>query len=331
MKTKIYSLVALMLISTGLYAGPRNLITAKVNGGNWSNPSTWSNGSVPSDKDSIVIRSGYTVNFDNSYTLNNVYILVGGTLNFNQNNTLALDASSIVNIVSGGALTSAHPTPNELLTINGATKYDGKNDVTITGPASATALTGSSPSGFSVITLPVTFVSFVANRTANGTVELTWNTADEVNNSHFEIERSTNGAAWESIGTVAAGTSALSDSYMFADENAPVTTTQYRIRQVDIDGNYEYSKIVMVNATFAAAAQATIIGQGKTVTIFAGNASGNRLIVRLITLGGQVLQQQSFESTAGRIDLNLTTSTTGIYVVQVTDGSQWSIAKKVML
>lgn len=330
MKSKLYIFLVLALISTSVVAGPRTLITAVVNGGNWSSTATWSPSRIPQNNDSVVIPAGYTVILDNSYTLNNLYIAIGGTLNFKQNNTMALDVNSVVNILDGGTLTATHPTPNELLTINGVVKYDGKTDVTINGPVAANSMSGVSPSGFTVVTLPVTFVDFSANR-SNGAVQLFWNTANEMNNSHFEVERSANGSDWETIGNVAAGTTPLADSYTYTDEAAPAAQTQYRIRQVDFDGNFLYSKVVLVGGTNTAAAQATIVASGKTVSIFPSNISGSRLIVRVITIGGQVLQQQSFESTAGRIDLTISTFTTGIYVVQVTDGSQWSLAKKVML
>lgn len=332
MKSKFYVFTLLALISTSLVAAPRNLITAKVNGGNWSNPSTWNLGNIPQNNDSIVIPAGITVILNNSYTLNNVDIVISGTLNFNQNNTMALDAASMVSILSGGTLTATHPTPNELLTIAGATKYDGKTDGTISGPVAATAMTGSSPSGFSMVTLPVDFVSFSAHR-SNGAVELIWNTANEVNNSHFDVERSANGSDWETIGQVAAaaGNSGLSNSYMFTDASAPAAQTQYRIRQVDLDGNFQYSQVVLVGGTATATARATIFASGKTVSVVLQHETSSRLIVRVITLGGQVLQQQAFESAAGRIDLSVAAATTGVYVVQVTDGSQFSLATKVIL
>jgi hypothetical protein len=329
MKSKLYLVLLLTLISTGLAANPRTLNTVQVDGGNWSSQNTWSLNRVPQNSDSIVIPAGYTVVFNGSYTLNNAYIAIAGTLNFNQNNKLALDAASVVNILSGGTLTATHPTPNELLTINGVTKYDGKTDNTITGPLAATALTGSSPSGFTQVILPVSFVSFAANR-SNGTVQLAWNTANEMNNGHFEIERSTGSSDWETIGTVAAGASSA-DSYTFTDEASPAVETEYRIRQVDVDGQYSYSKVVSVSGMETATAQATIVANGKTVSVFPQNVSGSRLIVRVISIGGQVLQQQSLASTAGRIDLTVPTATTGVYVVQVTDGSQWSLVRKVML
>ncbi|HLI92221.1 MAG TPA: G8 domain-containing protein, partial [Puia sp.] len=293
MKTKIYYPFLLALISTGLHAAPRTPITATINGGNWSSTSSWNLNRIPKNNDSVIIPAGFTVVFDNSYSLNNIYIALTGTLNFKQNNTLALDAASIVDILNGGTLTSTHPTPNELLTINGVTKYDGKTDVTISGPVAATAMTGASPAGFSMVTLPVSFVSFSAARD-NGAIELAWSTGNEMNNSHFEIERSTSGSDWETIGHVAAGASCLADGYSYTDEAAPASQTQYRIRQVDLDGNYEYSKIVLVSAAATETAQATIFAAGKTVSIIPANGSASRLIVRVFTMGGQILQQQSF-------------------------------------
>lgn len=329
MKSKLYTLLVLALISASI-ASARTLNTVRANGGNWSAPGSWTLGRIPQNDDSIVIPAGFTLILNNSYSLNDIYITIAGTLNFNQNNTLALDAVSVVNILSGGTLTATHPTPNELLTIDGVTKYDGKTDRTISGPVAATVMTGSSPSGFTMVTLPVTFASFSANR-SNGMVQLFWNTANEINNSHFEVERSANGSDWETIGNVAAGTSSLADSYTYRDEAAPAAQTQYRIRQVDLDGNYAYSKVVLVGGITTATAQAMIVASGKTVSIFPENGSGSRLIVRVISMGGQVLEQRSFESISGRMDLQVPTAVTGVYVVQVTDGSQWSIAKKVML
>jgi hypothetical protein len=263
--------------------------------------------------------------------LNSVYITIGGTLDFNQNNSLALDNASVVSILSGGMLTATHPTPNELLSIGGVNKYVGKNDVSLAGPAMASSATSTSPVGFTStpMSLPVTFVSFSANRSDNATVQLTWNTTNEINNSHFEIERSIDGSDWTTLGTVAAGGNAIADTYTFTDETAPAAQAMYRILQVDIDGKAMYSKVAMISAT--ANAQAVIVASGRTITILPEKLAGSRLMVRVITMGGQVLQQQSFESASSRIDLSLSTATNGIYLVQVTDGGQWSVVKKVML
>jgi hypothetical protein len=330
MKTKLY-LLLLLAVPSVAFAGARTLITATNNNANWSNSNTWSLGRVPQSGDSIVIPNNTTVIFNQSYFLNNVYITIAGTLNFNQNNSLSLDNASVVYITGAGLLTATHPTPNELLSIGGVEKYNGKNDVSVGGPAMATSATSSSPSGFTAnpITLPVTFVSFSANRGDNSTVQLSWTTTNETDNSRFEIQRSIDGSDWTFLGTVAAAGNATVDTYIFTDENAPAAQSMYRIRQVDLDGKAMYSKIAMVSAT--ANAQVTVVATGRTVTILPEKLAGSRLTVRIITLGGQVLQQQSFESASNRIDLSLSTSINGIYLVQVTDGGQFSVLKKVML
>lgn len=330
MKTKFY-LLLLLAVPSVAFAGARTLITATKNNSNWSSANTWSLSRVPQSSDSIVIPASTTITFDNSYSLNNVYIAIAGTLNFNQNNSLSLDNASVVAILNGGMLTATHPTPNELLSIGGVNKYVGKNDVTLAGPAMATSSTSASPAGFTAnpFSLPVTFVSFSADRADNGAVQLTWNTTNEINNSHFEIERSIDGSHWTTLGTMAAGGNSIADTYTFSDVNAPAAQTMYRILQVDQDGKSMYSKIVVTGAT--ANAQALIIATGRTVTILPEKLAGSRLMVRVITLGGQVLQQQTFESASSRIDLSLSTATNGICLVQVTDGSQWSLVKKVML
>ena len=330
MKTKFY-LLLLLTVPSAAFAGARTLITATKNNANWSSANTWNLSRVPQSGDSIVIPANTTITFDQSSALNNVYLTIAGTLDFNPNNSLALDASSAVAILNGGLLTATHPTPNELLSIAGVNKYVGKNDISLAGPAMATSATSASPAGFTLnpYSLPVTFVSFSANRADNGAVQLTWNTTNEINNSHFEIERSIDGSDWTTLGTIAAGGNAIADTYTFTDESALTAQTMYRILQVDRDGKSMYSKIVVTGPT--ANAQAMIIATGRTVTILPEKLAGSRLVVRVITLGGQVLQQQTFESAASRIDLSLSTATNGIYLVQVTDGSQWSVVKKVML
>jgi hypothetical protein len=75
------------------------------------------------------------------------------------------------------------------------------------------------------------------------------------------------------------------------------------------------SKVVLVEGTTTTTGQVTIFASGKTVSILPGNVSGGRIIVRVITISGQVLQQQSSESVAARIDLTVATNTMGVYVV----------------
>lgn len=77
---------------------------------------------------------------------------------------------------------------------------------------------------------------------------LTWETQSEIDNSHFEIERSLDGQGWEQIGTVAGqGNSIAAHSYQFSDPLEPGIMTEptiyYRLKQVDYSGQFEYSPV----------------------------------------------------------------------------------------
>ncbi|HMS64757.1 MAG TPA: Cys-Gln thioester bond-forming surface protein, partial [Ignavibacteria bacterium] len=88
--------------------------------------------------------------------------------------------------------------------------------------------------------LPVEMTSFVA--ASNGRdVELNWTTATETNNSRFEVERSFVSGAWSKVGTVAGtGTSTVSNNYSFSDKNLATGVYNYRLKQIDFNGNFEY-------------------------------------------------------------------------------------------
>lgn len=94
--------------------------------------------------------------------------------------------------------------------------------------------------------LPVELVSFEAEQ-QKGRVLLTWETATETNNSHFEIQRSEDCYAWKSIGIIeGAGNSSAGLYYEFADEeifSVPASVLYYRLKQVDLDNSYNYSFI----------------------------------------------------------------------------------------
>lgn len=97
--------------------------------------------------------------------------------------------------------------------------------------------------------LPVDWLNINAIRIDESFNRILWATAQEINASHFELERSLNGKAWTTIGRVESNGNTTNESrYSFDDidsENAGVY--QYRIKQVDLDGAYDYSKTVRID------------------------------------------------------------------------------------
>ncbi len=94
--------------------------------------------------------------------------------------------------------------------------------------------------------LPVELVSFTADVRQNSVI-LNWQTATEMNNYGFEIERSKEKSHWGKIGFVEGnGTSNSPNEYSFTDVVSQSGKYFYRLKQIDIDGAYKYSNVVEV-------------------------------------------------------------------------------------
>jgi len=105
--------------------------------------------------------------------------------------------------------------------------------------------------------LPVELSNFTATAQGPTAVRLAWATASEKNSARFEAERSQDGRTFERLGTVAAaGSSSTPRSYELLDAKLPtgVATLYYRLRQVDLDGTFNYSPVRTVTLKGMAAA-----------------------------------------------------------------------------
>ena len=109
------------------------------------------------------------------------------------------------------------------------------------GPVSCTYTDG-------VLTaLPIDLIDFKIN-TDQSSIKLTWTTASELNNEGFEIQRSRDGITFERIGWVdGKGTTQESSSYAFTDEVGGVS--YYRLKQMDFDGQFKFSKVVFADVS----------------------------------------------------------------------------------
>lgn len=104
--------------------------------------------------------------------------------------------------------------------------------------------------------LPVELVSF-SGKYIDLNVQLDWLTASEINNSHFDIERSENGIDFKTIATVNGnGTTSTPHNYQFIDYQAALGVNYfYRLNQVDFDGATKYSNIIQVNTPILSGVQ----------------------------------------------------------------------------
>ena len=88
--------------------------------------------------------------------------------------------------------------------------------------------------------LPVELSSFVST-VSHRTVQLKWTTSSETNNSGFYIERNSGNGNWTNAGFVAGhGTVTYPVNYSFTDRNLNAGIYNYRLKQIDINGNFQY-------------------------------------------------------------------------------------------
>jgi hypothetical protein len=130
--------------------------------------------------------------------------------------------------------------------------------------------------------LPVRLVSFSAQY-VDGQVQLKWQSAEEKNTSHFEIEKSGDGKHFSALLTKKAqGNSAALVSYQALDNSPLNGTSYYRLKMVDLDGTFEYSKMVAVSAESELLVRAYPNPcQGNSIHFVTGN--GSKLVLKSVS------------------------------------------------
>ena len=158
--------------------------------------------------------------------------------------------------------------------------------------------------------LPVELTRFDA--TIKGqSVNVSWATASEKNNDHFDVQRSATGDEFTTISTVKGqGNSSSAHEYTFTDGHPLAGQTYYRLRQVDIDGSSSYSPVVAVQRSFVAAAYPNPTTGSITLP-----ASSDPICYRVLNNMGQILLSGQG---AGSEQLNISSIPRGTFFLELT-------------
>lgn len=171
--------------------------------------------------------------------------------------------------------------------------------------------------------LPVKLVSFTA--TANDAadkVETRWTTSLEINSDYFGVERSADGINFNEVGRVAAaGNNTGNIDYRFDDTKPFAGLSYYRLRQVDLDGSYEYSNIVSVTMGHQNYVQIYPNPTNSELNIDVANPS-DKILLTVYNISGQEVFAKTFGSMAvnktEHITLNIKNElAAGMYMVKV--------------
>jgi hypothetical protein len=145
-------------------------------------------------------------------------------------------------------------------------------------------------------TLPITLTSFTGT-VAGNTATLQWTTAQEINNSHFEILQSTDGVTFYNIGKVPGnGTTVTANTYKFVHTAVNNGILFYRLAQVDYDGKKMYSTVVKITIA-ADVYRYKPLGNIVNQTIVLNNSSSfKKVLYAIYNRQGQLLVSSSITS-----------------------------------
>ncbi|WP_192823136.1 T9SS type A sorting domain-containing protein [Rufibacter sp. LB8] len=166
--------------------------------------------------------------------------------------------------------------------------------------------------------LPVTMISFTGKLQTNG-VLLNWKTASEKDNDFFEVERSTDGKNFQMIGKVKGnGTTTIEMDYSFLDAASVNGTVYYRLRQVDFDGKFEYTKIISVKSKAVAIQVEAKVYPNPATDVLNLTITGTtgKATVQIYGADGKLASTQEVEISTGQV-LDISTLPVGMYILKV--------------
>ncbi len=170
-------------------------------------------------------------------------------------------------------------------------------------------------SGDVPVTLPVKLIDFTAKASASEVI-LNWKTASELNSEKFLIERSTDGKSFENIGVVASkGTTNALSAYSYKDEQPINGYNYYRLKQLDFNGDFEYSEIRTVKFDLILAAEKLIIYPNPVTKSFRiANANDAAKFAEVYDFSGKQLARINSQENEFYLPTSLNN---GSYVVKV--------------
>jgi hypothetical protein len=205
----------------------------------------------------------------------------------------------------------------------GAWMNDAESAAGGSNPYSLTSMGVTSFSPFAVMSnaaiVPVTLLDFTG-KYQDKAIVLNWRTARELNARHFTLEKSSTPAAFKTVADIpATGVSQVARNYQYVDQQVSNPVNYYRLKLVDLNGNYSYSKTIMVSAP-----------DGNDISIFPNlvkdqlsvrlpsNATGTRL--HIIDSRGATVKAVQVAAGITLVAINVEGLAAGAYIVVMGEG-----------
>lgn len=171
--------------------------------------------------------------------------------------------------------------------------------------------------------LPISLINFKGEYSGNNNI-LSWSTTSEINSQGFEVQYSFNGKDFKDLGFVNSlknsSTNALSN-YQFTDSKNVGGNEFYRLMQVDKDGKFKYSKVVLIkgNKVNSLSLNAVYPNPAKDkLNLIISSPVNNSINVIITDLAGKIVKRQSFSILNGgnSLDFNVSALPAGSYFIK---------------
>ena len=168
--------------------------------------------------------------------------------------------------------------------------------------------------------LPLRLLSFYAKNN-DRSVTLEWKTDNEINTVYFDVERSADGIHFSKIGTVSATNQSGIQTYTLNDVQPIEGKGFYRLKQVDKDAKYEYTKIVAVNRSKALELQVFPNPAQTAITVLLPLQTGVQLVT-LVDAKAQVIKNINVPAGNNSTEISLAGLPSGTYFIKWQSGDK---------
>lgn len=277
------------------------------NGGTWNitdittNLTTWA----------INVQSGGTFNITSTISM------TGGTVTIDAGGTF----------VTGGSVSNVAGTT---FTLNGhfgvGSAFTNEAAITGTGTLAYSTL-GGSGSVAGTISLPVELIHFSVNQ-GESSNDLKWVTASEVNNDYFEVQSSSDGVDFFTVSVVyGQGNTSEITKYSFSDQMNNKENTYYRLKQVDFDGAFTYSNVILTGGNLKTFA--TINQNMNSNDFYVVSHESAQLQINVFDISGSLVSEEFVEGVEGS-RFNFQVASKGLFIIQVSNGNQIILNKSII-
>jgi hypothetical protein len=245
-------------------------------------------------------------------------------MDFDPSGKLDLTISSLVQIYSGGKITT-NGTSSEIISMGGVVKYNGHNDGTVEGPKYASAATSISvgiadDAGFNFGVLPLHILSFELNSHISE-VALNWKLNLQAGIDKYVIQKRINGD-WQNLKQeqVNARTSSII-SYSYIDKSPGQGEIFYRLKLVNYDGRIEYSKVVMTRIYPEANSIALYPNPIQTKAVLTLKRKLSKGKISIFSIAGVEVYHKKIDGYANQVEVDFSGLKKGWYHIIVSDNN----------